>query len=132
MAYRPAKQRNPHTIGDILVKPCALEMVELVCGLEQRKTLEVVPLSNDVLCSRIVHISFNILKHVIEELATSPFPFSMQLDEATNTSQSSQLFVCVRYMHADAIKEEFLFREFYLETTKVVDISEMANSFFVK
>jgi hypothetical protein len=37
-------------------------MVELVCGLEERKNLEAVPLSNDVIHYRIVDISFNILK----------------------------------------------------------------------
>jgi hypothetical protein len=106
VAYRIAKHRKPHTIGEILVKPCALEMVELVCGLEQTKTLEAVPLSNNVIYSRIVYISFNILKHVIEELAASPFRFSMQLDEATDISERSHLSVYVRYVHADDIKEE--------------------------
>ncbi|XP_042228922.1 protein ZBED8-like [Homarus americanus] len=99
VAYRIAKQEKPHTIGETLVKPCALEMVEL---------------------------------QVMEELAATPFPFSMQLDETTDVSQCSQLLVFVRYMHADAIKEEFLFCEPLLETTKAIDILEMVNSFFAK
>jgi hypothetical protein len=36
-AYRTAKQKKPHIIGETLVKPCVLEMVELVCRLEQKK-----------------------------------------------------------------------------------------------
>jgi hypothetical protein len=92
-------------------------MVELVCGLDQKEKLEAVPFSNDVIRSRIVYISFNISKHVIEGLAALPFPFSMQLDETTSISQCSQLLVFVRYVHADAIKEEFLFCESLLETT---------------
>ena len=68
-------------------------------------------LSNDVIHSRIVDISCNILKQVMEELATTPFPFSMQLGESTDISQCSQLLVFVHYVQADAIKEEFLLCE---------------------
>ncbi|XP_042236440.1 protein ZBED8-like [Homarus americanus] len=32
-AYRIAKQKKPHTIGETLVKPCALEMVELAIDI---------------------------------------------------------------------------------------------------
>jgi hypothetical protein len=66
VAYRIAKQKKPLTIGETLVKPCTLEMVELVCRLEQRKKLEVVPFSNDVIHSRIVDISFDILKQIMD------------------------------------------------------------------
>jgi hypothetical protein len=48
-------------------------MVELVCGLEQERKPEAIPLSNDVIRSRRFDICFNILKHVIEEFAASPF-----------------------------------------------------------
>lgn len=130
VAYRIAKQKKPHTIGETLVKPCALEMVELVCGLEQRKKIEAVPLSNDVIHSRIVDMSSNILNQVMEELAATPFPFSIQLDETTDVSQCSQLLVFVRYVHADTIKEEFLFCEPLLETTKAIDIYEIVDRFF--
>jgi hypothetical protein len=87
VAYRIAKQRKPHTIGDTLGKPCSLEMVELICGLEQRKKLEAVSLSNEVIHSRIVYMSCNMSKQIVEELAASPFPFSMHLDETTNISE---------------------------------------------
>ena len=32
VAYLIAKNKKPHTIGETLVMPCALEMVELMCG----------------------------------------------------------------------------------------------------
>lgn len=47
VAYRIAKDKKPHTIGETLVKPCALDMVESVCGREQRLMIEKIPLSND-------------------------------------------------------------------------------------
>ncbi|GFT04892.1 protein ZBED8 [Nephila pilipes] len=131
-AYRIAKSKKPHTIGETLIMPCALEMVELVCGLEQRKKLEAIPLSNDVIQSRIVEISCNILKQIINELKASSFPFSMQLDETTDISNCSQLLVFVRYVSADTIKEEFLFCEPLLQTTKAVDVLAILNVFFSK
>lgn len=77
VAYCTAKQKKLHMIGETLVMPYALEMVELVCGLEQRKKIEAVPMSNDVIHSRIPDMSSNILKQVMEELAATPFAFSM-------------------------------------------------------
>ena len=37
VAYRIAKEKKPHTIAEAVIEPCALEMIELVCGSEQRK-----------------------------------------------------------------------------------------------
>ena len=131
VAYRIAKEKKALTIGETLVEPYALEMTELVCGTEQRKKLEVVPLSNDTISSTITDISNNILEQVMEELQVSPFPLSMQLEERTDVSQCAQLLAYVRYMHADAIKEEFLFCEPLSETTKAADVLQMVNNFFV-
>jgi hypothetical protein len=55
----------------------------------------------------------------------------MQLEETTDICQCSQLHVFVRYVLADAIKEEFLFCESLLETKKAVDVLEMVKSFFL-
>lgn len=132
VAYRIAKEKKPHTIGETLVKPCALEMTELVCGIEHRKKLEAVSLSNDTINSRITDISDNVLKQVMEELKASPFPFSIQLDESTDVSQCAQLLAYVRYVHPEAIKEEFLFCETLSETTKAADILQIVNNFFTE
>jgi len=132
VAYRVAQENKPHTIEETLVKPCALEMTELVYGTEHKKKLETAPLSNDTINSRIADISDNILEQVMEELKASPFPFSIQLDESTDVSQCAQLLAYVRYMHADAIKEEFLFCQPHSETTKAADILQIVNQFFAK
>ena len=78
MAYRIAKEKKPHSIAETLIKPCALEMTEIVCASDQRRKLEGIPMSNKVVKSRIDDISENILKQVMVELATSSFPFSLQ------------------------------------------------------
>ena len=89
IAYRITKEKKPHSIAETLIKPCVLEMTEKVCGSDQRRKLKGIPMSNNVVKSRIDDILENILKHVMEELATSPFPFSLQLDESTDVSYCS-------------------------------------------
>lgn len=134
VAYRIAQQKKPHTIAETLIKPCALDVVELVCGPDQRKKIEGVPLSDDVIHSRIVEMSSNVLQQVVDELKAPPFPFSMQLDESTDVSHCSQLLVFVRYVHnaTKTMKEEFLFCNSLTLTTKAVDVFEMIKSFFLK
>ena len=107
VAHPIAKEKKAHTIGEILVKLYALKMTELIYGIEQRKKLEAVSLSNNTISSRITDISNNILEQVMKELKASLFPFSMQLGESTDVSQCVQLLAYVRYMHAEEIKEEF-------------------------
>ena len=99
VAYRIAKEKKAHTIGETLEQPCALEMIDLDCGREQGKKFENVPLPNNIISSRITDISNNILEQVMEELKAPPFLFSIQLDESTDVSQCAQLLACVRYMH---------------------------------
>ena len=86
-------------------------------------------MSNNVVKLRIDDILANILKQVMEELATSPFLFSLQLDESTDASYCSQP-VC--YVNGNEIKEEFLFCEPLLETAKANDVFQKVNNFFVK
>jgi len=54
----------------------------------------------------------------MEELKSSPFPFSIQLDESTDVSQ---LLAYVRYMHADAItvKKNSSFASFFLKLLRL-------------
>ena len=59
VAYRIAKEKKAHTIGETLELRCALEMIDLVCGTEQGKKLEDVPLSNDTISSTITDIFWN-------------------------------------------------------------------------
>ena len=89
-------------------------------------------MSNNVIKSRIDDISENILKGVMEELASSPFAFSLQLDDSTDVSNCSQLLSFVRYVNGNKIKKEFLFFEPLLETAKASDVFKMVNKLFVK
>lgn len=90
----------------------------LLNGIERK--LQSVPLSNNVILSRIFDVCFNITKHDINELATSTFLFRMQLDETIDYSQRSHVMGFVRRMYGGAIKLELLFCELLLEARKDV------------
>ena len=56
----------------------------------------------------------------------------MQLDESTDCAQYSQLLVFVRYMYECDIKEEFLFCEPLVTTTKATDVLDLVTTFMDK
>lgn len=109
-------------------------ILKALCGKDQRKKEETVPLSNDIIHSRIIEISSNVLERDIQKLNCSPFPFNVELDESTNVSKCSQLLVFVRYVPHDTlnVKEEFLFCDSLLATNKAFDVFEMVTKFFNK
>ena len=54
------------------MKPCAMEMAKSVLGVEVEKKLSLVPLSNDIISSRIRDLSEDILQQVIADIKASP------------------------------------------------------------
>lgn len=127
-AWRIAKQKKPHTIGEDLVKPAAIDMVRTVCGDDVAKKIQEIPLSNDTVHSRIIDMSNDIKSQLIESLKKSG-QFSLQLDESTDISDDAQLMAYVRYQGADDIKEEFLFCKPLHTTTTGEDIFKTVESF---
>lgn len=107
IAYLIGKQGKPHTIGEILVKPAALKMANIMLGKAAENKLSQIPLSNDIISSRMDDMSNDILAQVVADLISSPAKFSLQLDETTNVSNLSQLVVFVCYVKDDMIKEDF-------------------------
>ena len=53
----------------------------------------------------------------------------MPLDESSDVFNCCQLLVFIRYVHADTIKEEFLFCESLPQHAKATDVLEMLNDF---
>ncbi|XP_076325352.1 protein FAM200C-like [Tachypleus tridentatus] len=84
VAYQIAKSKKPHTIGEELIKPCALEMAKIVLGKEAEKKLQQVSLSNDVIHNRIIDMSVDILEQVVADIKASPVKISLQVDESTD------------------------------------------------
>ncbi|XP_068209156.1 protein FAM200C-like [Palaemon carinicauda] len=91
--YMIAREKKPHTIGETLVKHCALEMAKIVLGEHAAKKLSQVSVSNDTVHQRIKDMSQDIITQVVRKIKQSPAKISMQIDESTDVSNHSQLLV---------------------------------------
>ena len=76
-----------------------------VLGTEAETKLSLVPLSNDIIGSRIRDMSEDILQQVIADIKSSPIKVSLQLDESTDVSSCSQLLVFARYVKEKEVVE---------------------------
>ncbi|KAF2347537.1 Ribonuclease H-like domain [Trinorchestia longiramus] len=133
VAHEVAEQQKCHTIAENLIMPCAYEMVSKVCGEDQAKKLSVISLSNNTIHRRIDDMVSDILPQVITEIKESSYSkFFLQFDESCDVASCAVLLGFVRYIHQDRIKEEFLFCENLLTTTKGEDVFNIINSFFTK
>ncbi|XP_068204583.1 SCAN domain-containing protein 3-like [Palaemon carinicauda] len=88
VAWRISNKKAPHTIGEDLVKPAAIDMVKTVCGEDVARKLEIIPLSNDTVRRRIVDMSLDI-KHQVVDHIKAKGAFSLQLDESTDCTEYS-------------------------------------------
>ena len=127
-----AREKEAHTIAEELLKPCALEMAKIMLGTEAEKKLKQIPLSNDIIRSRINDMSRDILQQVITDLKASPVKVSIQLDESTDVSCCSQLVAFVRYVKEKEVVEEFLFCKPLETTAKATDVFSLVKEFFLE
>lgn len=103
VSYLIAKEKAAFTSGEKLIKPSAIKMAEIVLGKEAKKKMEEVPLSNDVVQSRICDMSDDVLNQVVSAVKASPIRVSLQLDESTDVANVSQLIVFVRFVEGEKI-----------------------------
>ena len=130
VAYLIAKQGKLHIIGETLVKPATMQLTKIMLGKETENKLSLVPLSNDVVKSRINDIGEDVLSQVVADLKASPTKFSIQLDETTDVANLNQLIAFARYVKGQEIKEEFLFCKQLITTAKAIDVKNILDDFF--
>ncbi|XP_076325489.1 protein FAM200C-like [Tachypleus tridentatus] len=111
VAYQIAKSKKPHTIGEELIKPCALEMAKIVLDKEAEKKLQQVSLSNDVIHNRIIDMSVDILEQVVADIKASPVKISLQVDESTDSLKTTAQAIDV----LNKIQEFFSRNELHLD-----------------
>ena len=68
-----AKQIKLYTIGETLVKPCALEMARIILGQESEKKLSQIFLSNNTVQRRISDLADDIKQQVISNIQNAQF-----------------------------------------------------------
>ena len=131
VAQRIAKSKKPHSIGQELILPAAVEMCEVVLGTDAANKLKAVPLSNDTVRRRIDELSADIQSQLLDRLRSCE-QFSIQLDESTDISSAAQLIVLVRYPWEGEILEDLLFCEEVPGRTTGEEIFRLLDTFMTE
>ena len=84
-----AKAQAPHTAGEKLIKPSAAEMAQILLGRNEAKTIDSVPLSDNIVNNRIADIANDILSQLIAQIQDSPCRITLQFDETTDIKSIS-------------------------------------------
>lgn len=125
-----AQSKKPHTIGETLVKPCLIKAVEEVLGLEAKKKIQEIPLSNNTVKSRIELMSNDIEEQLVSKIKRSTC-FALQCDESTDISNCCQLLVFVRFLDDDKIiKEELLISRELETTSRGINVMNIRSEYF--
>jgi zinc finger BED domain-containing protein 5/7/8/9 len=107
VSYKIARCKKPHSIGEELILPAAMEIVETMFGDNFTKQLQSIPLSNDTVGRRIGDIAEDIQQQLLAKLRDKLF--SIQLDEATDSNKDAHLIAYVRFCDGMSAVEELLF-----------------------
>ena len=125
-----AMQSKSHTLAESVILPACKKMVKLMLGETAEKEISKILLSNDTIHRRIVDLSENTEKNVRKKLEGSKF--SLIVDESTDTSNSAQLLVFVKFIDDDEIINKFLCCKEMPTTTRGQDIFDMITGYLKK
>ena len=76
VVYQSIQVKAAHSAKKNRIKPCAIQMVELVLGTEAAKKMKDIPLSNDVIADEIADMSCDILDQIVQEIKIVPSALS--------------------------------------------------------
>ena len=129
VSWKIVREKAPHTAGENLIKPVAVEMARILCGDAVPNNLAMVPLSNDTIKWRIQKISEDALQQTIASVKRSG-KFSLQSDETIDIGNDAQLMMFVRYLDTNDYMEQFLFCRRLAKNTTGEQIFKKVDSFF--
>ncbi|XP_029656347.1 protein FAM200A-like [Octopus sinensis] len=95
VSYRIAKCKKPHNIGETLVLPAAIDMVEAMFGESYAKQLQQIPLADNTVARRIDDISEDLCDQLVSRLRNCKF--AIQVDEGADINKNAHLIAYVRY-----------------------------------
>ena len=127
VAYHISKVIKPHTLAKEVIKPCVVDMADIILGDGAARKLKQVALSNDTVCGRINDFSIDIHYQLISDFRASPLKISLQLDKSTDVSNYSQLICFVHYIKEKKVEEEFLFCELLPRITAAKDVFKLVK-----
>lgn len=122
-----AKAKKPHNIGEQLIKPACLKIVERLCGPQVVDKVRTVPLSDNTVKDRIDKMAGDCQNQLHKKLRN--VPFAIQLDETTTVSDESVLIVYVQYIDGDDLKQDILMSTNLATTTTGQDIFIAMDSY---
>uniref|UniRef100_K7FPW1 Uncharacterized protein n=1 Tax=Pelodiscus sinensis TaxID=13735 RepID=K7FPW1_PELSI len=125
------KAKKMHIIRETLVKPFLLKAADIVFGVESKKNLSEILLSDHSVKCHINELAKDLELQVVEAVLASPF-FSIQCDDTTDVAQCCQLLVFVRLTNNGTVKEELLFSKELMTTSKASDFMKKTSDIFEK
>ena len=120
---------KPHTLAEEVIKPCVVDMADIILGDDAARKLKQFALSNDIVRRRINDLSTDIRDLLISDFKVSSLKILLQLDESTDVSNYSQLICFVHYIKEKKIEEEYLFGEPLPRTTTAKNIFKLVKGF---
>ncbi|XP_031337243.1 zinc finger BED domain-containing protein 5-like [Photinus pyralis] len=128
VSYQIVKAGEAHTIGETLIKPCAINMARCMLNEKSAKEINKIPLSNDTVSRRIKELAGNVTTELIWRLKSSNF--ALQMDESTDVAGLAISLVLVRYQHEKSMAEDLLLCKSLPTNTTGAEIFNMQNSYF--
>nr|XP_042913379.1 zinc finger BED domain-containing protein 5-like [Parasteatoda tepidariorum] len=123
-----AKCSAAETIGEILIKPAAKIMAEIIIGEKAKQEFDSVSLSNNTVHRRIIDMSNNVKQMLLSDISQSRY-YALQVDESTVIVNCSNLMAFVTYEKNQEIHDDFLFCQPLLGHTTGEDIFNVVNKF---
>lgn len=122
-----AKAKKAHNIGEQLIKPACLKIVERLCGPHVVDKVKTVPLSHNTVKDRIDKMAVDCRNQLHEKLRN--VNFAIQLDETTTVSDESVLIIYVQYIEVEDLKQDILMSTNLATTTTGQDIFMAVDSY---
>lgn len=122
-----AQAKKPHNIGEQLVKPSCLKIVQRLFGAHAVEKVKSVPLSDSTVKDRIDKMAVDCQIQLLEKLKN--VDFAIQLDETTTVAGESILIVYVQYIDGEDLKQDILMSKNLETTTTGHDIFMAVDSF---
>lgn len=104
-AYNIAKEKNPYTTGERLLKPVLIEITKIMLGEPAAAKMNAVPLSDNTVARRVSNMSLDIQNQLRSQLKEGG-NFTLQFDESTDISGESILIGFARYPNGNKICED--------------------------
>ncbi len=89
VSRRITQKKKPHTIGEDLILPAAIDMVSTMFGESMGQQLKAIPMSNDTVSRRIPNILEDLHMQLMEKVKNSHF--AIQVNETSDLNLSKKI-----------------------------------------